>query len=78
MKQSPMTSEPTSIPSSVGEAVLRLLTQAEGRGGLLPAGGLLHWAYPETLAIVEYLADNIAAARVLFVFTLPEKSHRRP
>ena len=30
----------------------------------------LHWADPETLAIVEYLADNIAAARVLCVATL--------
>ena len=51
-------------PVVVGEAVLRLLTQAEGRGGLLVLEDL-HWADPETLAIVEYLADNIAAARVL-------------
>ncbi len=56
-------------PVVVGEAVLRLLTQAEGRGGLLVLEDL-HWADPETLAIVEYLADNIAAARVLCVATL--------
>ena len=30
----------------------------------------LHWADPETLAIVEYLADNIATASVLCLVTL--------
>jgi DNA-binding CsgD family transcriptional regulator len=56
-------------PVVVGEAILRTLAQAEGPGGLLILEDL-HWADPETLAIVEYLADNAAAARVLCVITL--------
>jgi DNA-binding CsgD family transcriptional regulator len=56
-------------PVLVGEAVLRVLTTAGGHGGLLVLEDL-HWADPETLAIVEYLADNIADASVLCVITL--------
>jgi DNA-binding CsgD family transcriptional regulator len=56
-------------PVVVGEAVLRLLTQSGGNGGLLVLEDL-HWADPETLAIVEYLADNIGAASVLCVVTV--------
>ncbi|MFZ0047178.1 MAG: ATP-binding protein, partial [Streptosporangiaceae bacterium] len=56
-------------PVVVGEAVLRLLTQPGHAGGLLVLEDL-HWADPETLAIVEYLADNTAAAKVLCVVTL--------
>jgi DNA-binding CsgD family transcriptional regulator len=55
-------------PVVVGEAVLRLLTQSGGTGGLLVLEDL-HWADPETLAIVEYLADNIGDASVLCVIT---------
>ncbi len=56
-------------PVVVGEAVLRLLTQPGHAGGLLVLEDL-HWADPETLAIVEYLADNIGSASVLCVLTL--------
>jgi DNA-binding CsgD family transcriptional regulator len=56
-------------PVVIGEAVLRVLTQSGGNGGLLVLEDL-HWADPETLAIVEYLADNIAAASVLCVVTV--------
>ncbi len=56
-------------PVVVGEAVLRMLGHAGGPGGLLILEDL-HWADPETLAIVEYLADNAPAANVLCVITL--------
>jgi DNA-binding CsgD family transcriptional regulator len=56
-------------PVVVGEAMLRMLGQARGPGGLLILEDL-HWADPETLAIVEYLADNVPAANVLCVITL--------
>jgi DNA-binding CsgD family transcriptional regulator/tetratricopeptide (TPR) repeat protein len=51
----------------LGEALLRLLA--------LPAGGSLlvledlHWADPETLAIVEYLADNLAGTTAACLVT---------
>lgn len=56
-------------PVIFGEALLRLLTPSDGPGGLLMLEDL-HWADPETLAIVEYLADNVATARVLTLVTL--------
>jgi DNA-binding CsgD family transcriptional regulator len=57
-------------PVVVGEAVLRLLTDPGGNGGGLLVLEDLHWADPETLDIVEYLADNAAAASILCVVTL--------
>ena len=56
-------------PVILGEAVLRMLTLPEWPGGLLVLQDL-HWADPDTLALTEYLADNIAAARALCVITL--------
>jgi DNA-binding CsgD family transcriptional regulator len=56
-------------PLILGEAVLRLLTLL-GADGVLLVLEDLHWADPETLAIVEYLADNLEARRVLCVATL--------
>ena len=53
----------------MGEAVLRLLTQGGQNGGVLVLDDL-HWADSETLDIVEYLADNVADARVLCVVTV--------
>lgn len=50
---------------AVAEGVLRFLRATAGdHGGLLVLEDL-HWADPETLTIVEYLADNLAAERVL-------------
>ena len=46
-------------PLILGEALLRLLTCVGGKGTLLVLEDL-HFADPETLAIVEYLADNLA------------------
>jgi DNA-binding CsgD family transcriptional regulator len=56
-------------PIMRGEAVLRLLRALAGSAGLLIGLEDLHWADPETLAIVEYLADNLQAERVLCVVT---------
>lgn len=56
-------------PLVVGEALLRLLGQPGGPGGLLVLEDL-HWADPETLDIVEYLADNTGGTRVLCLGTV--------
>jgi DNA-binding CsgD family transcriptional regulator len=54
----------------VSEAMLRLLrVLADGRGCLLVLEDL-HWSDPETLAVLEYLADNLASERVLCLATL--------
>jgi predicted ATPase len=53
----------------VGEAVLRLLRVVAGGRGCLIVLEDLHWADPETLAVVEYLADNLRAEPVLCVAT---------
>ncbi len=56
-------------PLIIGEALIRLLTPAGSRGTLLVLEDL-HWADPETLAIVEYLADNLAQANVVCLATI--------
>ncbi len=57
----------------LGESVLRLLrTIAPGSGCLLVLEDL-HWADRETLALLEYLADNLAGERVLCVGTLRDE-----
>ena len=52
-----------------GEAVLQLLRRLAGSGGLLLVLEDLHWADPDTLAVVEYLSDNLSAEAVLCVAT---------
>ncbi len=52
----------------LGEALLRLLA-LRADGALLVLEDL-HWADPETLAIVEYLADNLAGTATACVVTL--------
>jgi len=56
-------------PVIFGEALLRLLSVPGGAGCLLILEDL-QWADPETLAIVEYLADNVASSHVLCLVTL--------
>jgi DNA-binding CsgD family transcriptional regulator len=56
-------------PVIIGEALLRLLSQASRNGGLLMLEDL-HFADPETLAIVDYLVDSLAGTSVLLVLTL--------
>jgi DNA-binding CsgD family transcriptional regulator len=59
----------------LAEAVLRFLRAvAAGRGCVLVLEDL-HWADPETLAIVEYLADNLRSEPVVCVVTLRADDH---
>ena len=53
----------------IGEALLRMLTSSGGRGGMLVLEDV-HWADPETLAVIEYLIDNVAGTNVLCVVTM--------
>jgi DNA-binding CsgD family transcriptional regulator len=52
-----------------GEAVLQLLRRL-GPDGLVVAMEDLHWADPDTVSLVEYLADNAAGQPVLFAVSL--------
>jgi len=56
-------------PLILGEALIRLLTSASPKASLLVLEDL-HWADPETLAIVEYLADNLGDANAACVATV--------
>lgn len=53
----------------LSEGVLRLLRVLAGDRGCLLVLEDLHWADPETLSVVEYLADNVAAERILVLAT---------
>jgi DNA-binding CsgD family transcriptional regulator len=61
----------------LGEAVLRLLRAAAPAAGSLLVLEDLHWADRETLALLEYLADNLAGERVLCVGTLRDEEGDR-
>ena len=52
------------------EAALRLLRVLAGAAGALVTLEDLHWADAETLALVEYLADHVAAERLLCLATM--------
>ena len=41
--------------------MLQLLRRFAGAAGLLLVLEDLHWANPDTLAVVEYLSDNLSA-----------------
>ncbi len=56
-------------PLILGEALIRLLSLSGGPGTVLLLEDI-HWADPETLAILQYLADNLAGKPVLCVATL--------
>jgi DNA-binding CsgD family transcriptional regulator len=57
-----------------GEAVLRLLRVLGRDGGCLLVVEDLQWADADTLAVVEYLADNLAPEPVALVVTLRAES----
>ena len=57
----------------LGEAVLRLLRVLSPDAGCLLVLEDLHWADTETLALLEYLADNLSAERVLCLGTLRDE-----
>jgi AAA ATPase domain len=63
-------------PVLVGEAVVRLLRVLGGTAGCLLVLEDLHWADPETLAVVDYLADTLAAERVLCLATTRPSGRR--
>ncbi|HVB42044.1 MAG TPA: BREX system ATP-binding domain-containing protein [Streptosporangiaceae bacterium] len=65
----PSDSEAEVSPIILGEALIRLLTRL-GPGGALLVLEDLHWADPETLAIVEYLAGGLAGTHILCVVTV--------
>jgi DNA-binding CsgD family transcriptional regulator/tetratricopeptide (TPR) repeat protein len=52
-----------------GEAVIRLLRRLGGDKGVVVVLEDLHWADPDTLAVVEYLAGNLSHERILCVIT---------
>ncbi|GAB2738846.1 helix-turn-helix transcriptional regulator [Sinomonas soli] len=56
-------------PDLRAEALLRVLERASAPGLVLVLEDL-HWADPETVAAVEYLAGNLAGQRLLLVLTL--------
>jgi predicted ATPase len=58
---------------ALAEAVLRLLRVAASHRGCLVVLEDLHWADPETLRIVEYLADNLVSERVLCLVTVRDE-----
>jgi len=55
-------------PMEIGEGLLRLLTSLADDTCVLVLEDL-HWADSETAAVLEYVADNIAATQVLCVVT---------
>lgn len=68
--------DPGASPSEfmVGEAVVRLMRFLGARTGCLLVLEDLHWADPETLAVVEYLAEVITTERILLIVSArPER-----
>jgi len=62
-------------PVARAEGVIRLIRRLGVEAGLLIALEDLHWADPDTLAVLEYLADNVGGERVLFVATSRDEPH---
>ncbi|WP_369372866.1 AAA family ATPase [Streptomyces sp. cg36] len=60
---------PQDSPVVLAESVLRLLAAAGKGAGTLLVLEDLHYADPPTLAVVEYLADNIAAQGTVLLVT---------
>lgn len=57
-------------PEVLGETVLRTLTSLSRRRGVLLVLEDLHWADPDTVSVVEHLADHTARSDVLAVVTI--------
>jgi len=57
-------------PVVVGEGVLRLTRLLGGGSGTLLVVEDLHWADPDTLAVLEYLADNLRSEPVVLLATM--------
>jgi DNA-binding NarL/FixJ family response regulator len=65
--------EPAASPIACGEAVIWLLRRVSAGRGLIITLEDLHWADPDTLAVLEYLAGNVGGERVLFVGTFRDE-----
>lgn len=63
-------SEPEDSTVLLGEAILRLLLALGSEHGCLLVLEDLHWADAETLAVIEYLADNLWSHPILLVGTI--------
>ncbi|HEY5880006.1 MAG TPA: AAA family ATPase [Nakamurella sp.] len=59
----------------LAEGVLRLLRTLAGRTGCLLVLEDLHWADEETLAVLEYLADNLHTEHALCLATVRRGEH---
>jgi predicted ATPase len=57
-------------PAIRGEAVVQLLRRVADPGGMVVILEDLHWADPDTIAVVEYLAGNVAGLPVLCLATV--------
>jgi len=57
-------------PVIVGEGVLRLTRHTGGGAGTLVVIEDVHWADPDTLAVLEYLADNVASEPTVVLLTI--------
>jgi DNA-binding CsgD family transcriptional regulator len=57
-------------PVVLGEGLLRLVRALDGHRGCVLVLEDLHWADPETLAVLEYLIDNLADERIVCLGTL--------
>ncbi len=62
----------------LAEGVLRLLRLLGGASGVLLGLEDLQWADPESLALVEYLADNVRTERLLLVGTVRDDELSAP
>lgn len=60
-------------PPVLGEALLRVLRWARGPDPLVMVLEDLHWADPDSLAVLEYVADNLAGESVLAICTLRDE-----
>ena len=58
----------------LAEGVLRFLRGVARSDGCVVVLEDLHWADPETLTILEYLADNLADEHVVCVATVRDES----
>lgn len=58
---------------ALGEAVLRFLRVIAGDQGCAVVLEDLHWADPDTMAVVEYLVDNLSAIPVLCMITVRDE-----
>lgn len=61
-------------PLLIAEAAVRLLRRLAGTQGCLIVLEDLHWSDAETISVVEYLADHVAAERVLCLATVRAES----